>query len=195
MKKICIALFLCMSLTSFAQTIKIDFESNEFGWNEYSGRRGEAIIKDGVLHLSSEKAGMMMATTYLPIDPQKNFELRAKFINTKLNDEERGVAVILNYRDDCNYDSFYITNETAVYHRVVDAVEVGYRVAQVKMNKKLKDHDLVIKSTFGKLEFFVDDMKSLEVRFAPLQYTGFGLGAYSKDGTQVADVDELEIIQ
>ena len=195
MKKIFVVLLFCMSLSAFAQTLKIDFETNDLGWNEYSGKRGEAIIKDGVLHISSQKAGLMSATTYLPIDPQKNFELRAKFLNTKLNDDERGIAVILNYKDDYNLDYFYITNETAVYNRIIDNEVVGFRYAQVKMDKKLKDHDLTVKSTFGKLEFIVDAMKCLEVRCAPLQYTGFGLGVYSGDGNQVADIDELVIIQ
>ncbi len=188
-------MFACISLNMFAQSFTEDFESNKLGWNEFVGKRGEAIIKEGVLHLSAKTAEPMMSTCYLPIDPSKNYSIKAKCINTKINDDERGICMILNYMDDYNYDMFILTMETAIYKRYVDNRLVGFRQTQVKVNKKIKDHELEIKSTFQKLEFLVDNMQALEIRFAPMKYSGFGMGVWAVDGKQVADIDEIVVVQ
>lgn len=199
MKKYLTIILALVSINAFAQTITEDFETNRLGWNEIVEKKGEAIIKDGVLHLSAG-AGLLggrslTSTCYLPLDPNKNFTIKAKCINTKINDNDRGIGIVLNYMDDGNYDEFTITKETAVYRRWVEDRCVGYRQAQVKVDKKTKDHELIVKSTFQKLEFIVDNMTVLEIRYAPIKYSGFGLAVWALDGKQVADIDEIEIIQ
>lgn len=199
MKRILSIILAFVSINVFAQTITEDFESNSLGWNESVGKKGEAIIKDGALHLSAgaglEGGRSFIATCYLPIDSSKNFSIKATCTNTKINDEDHGICLIINYMDDYNYDEFIITKELAIYKRWIDGKPVGFRQSQIKVDKKSKDHIIEIISTLNKLEFIVDNMKCLELRYAPLHYSGFGVGVWAADGKQVADIDQIEIIQ
>ena len=199
MKKTIAILFAFVSLNAFAQTIKDDFETNRMGWNEIVAKKGEAVIKEGVLHLSAG-AGLtegrsFMSTCYLPVDLTKDFTIKAKCIDTKINDDERGIGLVINYMDDYNYDEFLITKGTALYRRWVEGELVGFRQSQVKVDNKSKNHEIVVKSTLQKLEFIVDNMTVLEIRYAPVKYSGFGIAVWAIDGKQEADIDEVEIIQ
>lgn len=55
MKKLLVALFALGTLTANAQTFKDTFDSNSMGWTEISGKDGEAVIKEGVMHLEGKK--------------------------------------------------------------------------------------------------------------------------------------------
>ena len=57
MKKLLVALFALGTLTANAQTFKDTFDSNSMGWTEISGKDGEAVIKEGVMHLEGKKSG------------------------------------------------------------------------------------------------------------------------------------------
>ena len=46
-----------------AQTFNETFDSNTMGWTEEASSRGEALVKDGVLHLVS-KGTTMMSSCY-----------------------------------------------------------------------------------------------------------------------------------
>lgn len=50
-----IATAVICALSSSAQT-KDTFDNNSWQWIEYSGYEGEAIIKEGVMHLESKKS-------------------------------------------------------------------------------------------------------------------------------------------
>lgn len=58
--------------------------------------------------------------------------------------------------------------------------------------KKDTRFDFSIKSTYKKLEFFVNGMLALELRYRDLISNGVGFYTY---GAQVADFDDLELIQ
>ena len=97
--------------------------------------------------------------------------------------------------DDYNYDAFYLSNEKVFYYRVVEGEIVGRRYSDVKIFKRLKEHELSVKSSFNKLEFYVNNVKALEIRNAPVNYSGLGFGVWAEDGKQTADVDYIEFIQ
>lgn len=196
MKKIILGLFLVLPTIAFAQSVREDFDSNTLGWNEFVGEKYSAIIKDGALHLETlEKAPLAIASCYLTVDPQKPFEIKAKLMDTKINDEERGIGIVFNYLDDCNFDVFLLSKDKAYYWRYVDNKCVGTRCGDVKFQRKQKDHDLSVKYGYDRLEFFVNNVKALEIRNAPMKYNGFGLMAWALDGKQTAQVDYIEFIQ
>lgn len=90
MKKLLVALFALGTLTANAQTFKDTFDSNSMGWTEISGKDGEAVIKEGVMHLEGKKSGGLsllggvkdaseiMTHCFTNIDVQKNFEIKCK---------------------------------------------------------------------------------------------------------------------
>lgn len=70
---------------------------------------------------------------------------------------------------------------------------VGRIRADIKLkSQKRAELSLKVKSTFQKLEFFINDMKALEARYLPLESTGIGFYVL---GQQTIDFDNLEIIQ
>lgn len=195
MKKIIIGVLMLIPTIAFAQTFRDDFDSNSLGWNEFVGKKYSAVIREGVLHLeTSDKDGQAFATCYGTYDPQKPFEIKAKFIDTKINDEEQGVGILFNYMDDYNLEAFFLSKDKAYYWRWMNNKVCGFRAADVKFKKRSRDHELQVKSGFEKLEFIVNNVKVLEVRSTPI-YTGFGIGVWSDDGKQTADVDYIEFIQ
>ena len=54
-----------------------DFESNQFGWTESVGKRGIAVIRDGVLHMES-KGKPLTSTCYGSFDINKPFVLQVE---------------------------------------------------------------------------------------------------------------------
>lgn len=197
MKRLIFASLFLLSFLTQAQTIiRDDFDSNSLGWNEFAGKKYSAIIQDGVLHLETrEGAPTAIASCYSIIDPQKSFEIKMGLVKTKIDDEERGIGIVLNYLDDYNFDVFYMSKEKAFYKRFVEGKLFGFRCGDVKIDKKLRDHELIVKSAFDKLEFFINNVKALEIQHAPLLYPGFGVSVWADDGKQVADVDYIEFKQ
>lgn len=196
MKKIILGLLFLLPTMMFAQTVREDFDSNTLGWNEFVGKNYSATIQDGVLHLEArEGQPFALASCYTTLDPQLPFEIKAKLIDTKINDEERGIGIVFNYLDDMNYDVFLLSKDKAYYWRVVDSELRGQRRGDIKITKKQKDHELSVKYGYDRLEFFVNNVKALEIRNAPLKYNGFGIAVWSSDNKQSADVDYIEFIQ
>lgn len=204
MKKLLVVLFALGTLTANAQTFKDTFDSNSMGWTEISGKDGEAVIKEGVMHLEGKKSGGLsllggvkdasQITThcFTNIDVQKNFEIKCKANVKKINDNNI-VGIIVDYMDDGNFMLFAIDDERAYFMQWRDNNLVGYTCNLLKITKKKNTQlDFSIKSTYKKLEFFVNGMLALELRYRDLISNGIGFYTY---GAQVADFDDLELIQ
>lgn len=205
MKKLIIALFaLVVTLTVNAQMFKDTFDSNSMGWTEVSSKDGEAVIKDGVMHLEGKKSGglsllggtkdasQIMTHCFTSLDVQKNFEIKCK-ANVKKINENNMVGIVVDYMDDGNFILFAIDDKTAYFMQWRDNELVGCASNLLKITKKKNTQlDFSIKSTYKKLEFFVNGMLALELRYRDLISNGVGFYTY---GAQVADFDDLELIQ
>lgn len=103
------------------------------------------------------------------------------------------VGIVLDYLDDRNLMLFAIDDKQAYFLQYRDGDFVGVAKNLLKVTKK-KDtrFDFSIKSTYKKLEFFVNGMLALELRYRDLISNGVGFYTY---GAQVADFDDLELIQ
>jgi len=193
MRQICIIMaFLASALSMQAQTIE-DFEANSLGWNEYSSPRQSAIIKEGALHMENFVDDIVMASCYTPLDVTEAWKVKAQFKGTKIDSDNRGVGIVINYLDDMNYDCFMFSKELIVYSRYIDGHEVGKRYAQLKVDRKIKDHILIVEYANNKIQFSINDVMCIEIKNAPIKYNGFGLAVWGKG--QKADVEEIQFIQ
>lgn len=203
MKNYLLVLLVCVSMFVNAQTVKDDFNSNSLGWTETSSKDGEAVIKDGVMHLEGKKSGVSLFGTqsapsflethcFTNLDINKNFEIKCSALVKKIN-EECSFGMILDYVDEGNFMVFVVFEKEARLLRYKEYRLVGMIRNNLKLMKQKKaDINLSIKSTFQKLQFYVNGMLAIESRFLPL--TSNGIGFYVL-GSQVANFDNLEIIQ
>ena len=188
MKKtfIIITLAAAAAYTANAQTFKDTFDSNSMGWTEMSSSDGEVVIKDGVMHLQGKKNGSnfyvnvpgteIKTSCYTGFDPQENFEIKCKANIKKIN-SKNPIGIMLNYQDDYNYIGRL----------------VGYRENLLKLQgKRNAEVQFSIKSTYNKIQFLVNNMVAIELRYKPIISNGIGFYLY---GAQTADFDDLEIIQ
>ena len=93
-----------------AQVMEDDFESNQYNWSEISSKRGEAIIKDGVLHLESYASGnskSVMSTCYAPFEINKPFVMTVEALADKIGSNKL-FGILLDYEDEHNYILFYV---------------------------------------------------------------------------------------
>ena len=98
-KYLLLSLLLCMiSPNLYAQVMEDDFESNQFGWTESVGKRGVAVIRDGVLHMES-KGKPLTSTCYGSFDINKPFILQAEALAKKI-DDDKIFEILLDYEDD-----------------------------------------------------------------------------------------------
>lgn len=188
-----------MAATVFANAqFKDDFESNKMGWSEFVAKDGEATIKEGKLHLigkkdiSSDKTSVSYTYCYAPFDFNKNFSIKAKIFAKKI-DDENNFGIMFNYIDEYNYCAFVITQDYVYFKKVKEGNLVGLNRNGAKTkNLKKSDVNLEIKSTFNKIEFFINNVKVIEQRYIPMESTGIGFYVIGKG---VADFDDLEITQ
>ena len=201
-------LLICIA-TTHAQNIET-FDSNKYGWIETVKKNGSAIITEGVMRLEcnvtladlinqtplSERT--MQTSCYAPFDPKQNFTFKCTAIAKKVN-TNGSFGLIFNYMDDYNYSAFYIgrlplqKNAVVIYQRVVDNEIVGQRISDLKLNsKKNVEFKFELRSMFDRLEFYGNEMKIMEVRYNPIEYSGIGFGVY---GEQTVDFDNVEFIQ
>ena len=196
MRKIIIIILCFLPVCSFAQTFFENFEANSFNWNTYEGDKYTAIIQKGLLHLETrEGARDALVTSYSTLNPKLPFELEVKLMKTKLNDEQRGIGVVFNYKDDFNFDVFYLMKGSALYRKIVDHKIVRERRATVKYETNIKDHVLTVVSTPGKLVFLVSGIQAIEINYVTLDYSGIGITVWAEDGKQSADVDYIRFDQ
>ncbi len=213
MKKAILAL--CMTiLLSFgvtAQNFTETFDANSLGWTESAGESnsGTAIIDKGVMTIKSKgdsKFGRLAANfngsvkgmentafethCYAPIDVKKPFEIIA---NVKMDnlDLEREAGMIFNYRDFGNYYAFVFNKESVSFLRFVDNRLVGSITQDIKWGKADKgkqNQTWKLISDGGELQFFINDMEILKVRYMPLDFTGVGFYTVGKQTLVVDDV-------
>lgn len=153
MKKLLVALFALGTLTANAQTFKDTFDSNSMGWTEISGKDGEAVIKEGVMHLEGKKSGGLsllggvkdaseiMTHCFTNIDVQKNFEIKCK-ANVKKINENNMVGIVLDYLDDRNFMLFAIDDKQAYFLQYRDGDLVG-AAKNLLRSRKRKILDLI----------------------------------------------------
>ena len=208
-------LSLCMAavigLGANAQSFVESFDANSLGWTESAGESnsGTAIIDKGVMTIKSKgdsKFGRLAANLngftkgsentafethcYAPLDVNKPFEIIA---NVKMDnlDMERQAGMIFNYRDFGNYYAFVFNKEAVTFLRFVDNRCVGSITQDIKWGKadKGKQNQVwKLISDNGELQFFVNDMEIIKVRYMPLDFTGVGFYTIGKQTLVVDDV-------
>ena len=216
MKKVVILLSV-LGLTSVinAQSFKDTFDSNALGWTEcaYESNSGSAVIDEGVLTITSkgENKGLGIALTalsgvatkvgentffethcYAPLDVQKPFTIRTH-VNIQKLANDRTTGLVFNYRDGGNFYCFNFNNEMVRFDRYVDGRIVG-TISQgvIWQDKKKVDQEWELTSDGQTLTFIVDGMQIMQVRYMPLEYTGFGFYTFGK---QELVVDDVEFVQ
>lgn len=206
MKKI-LLVFLTLVVVNLNAQVKDSFESNKFGWTETSAKDGEAVIKDGKMHIVGKKgnnAAMSLlfgirtepsfieTHCFLGYDVTKDFEIKCEAFVKKITGENV-LGIILDYIDSGNFIAFLVEEDRASLVRFKEGKYIGGITNDLKIKDKKKAIlDLSVKSTFNKLEFFVNGMKAIESRYVKL--TSAGLGFYVL-GQHTVDFDNLEIIQ
>ena len=182
---------------------KDDFESNKMGWSEFIAKDGEATIKEGKLHLigkkeissnisSNDKPSFSSTYCYAPFDFNKNFSIKAKVFAKKI-DDENNFGIMFNYIDEYNFCAFSITEDYVKFYRYKEGRLVGFNRNGAKTkNLKKNDVNLEIKSTFNKVEFYINNVKVIQQKYVPMESTGIGFYVLGKG---VADFDDLEITQ
>lgn len=194
-----IVIFAFATLSVNAQSFKDTFDSNTLGWTERSGSDGDAIIKDGVMHLEGKtnggyfsNASVIMTNAYTSFDPQKNFAIKCKAMVKKIN-EKNPIGVIINYLDNYNYMLFAVDEKNAYFFEYRDNNLVAYRVNAMNLKgKRNEELKIEIKSTYNKVEFVVNNITAIELRYREIISNGVGFAVF---GAQTADFDDLEIIQ
>ena len=207
-----LAISLIFYLQTNAQSIKETFDSNSLEWTEcsFESSAGRAIIDKGVMTVTSkgEKKGASLLLgaqvgvntffethCYAPIDVMKPFEIHSRVCLERrgsLIPTETLVGLIFNYRDNGNFYCFSFNSEFVTFRRYVDGEIVG----EVSQAMNTKNCGEIMKwslySDGNTLTFKVDDVSMLNVRYMPLQYSGFG---YYTFGAQTLYVDWVEFIQ
>jgi len=192
------------SVMVFAQTQTENFESNSWGWTETSSKDGEAIIKEGVFHLEGKKTAVMSlwgiasepsfieTHCFAGFDPSKNFEIKCTAMVKKISDNGN-FGLILDYFDEGNFIVFIVHDEEAWLLRYKDYRVIGRIRNTLKQKDKTKvSVDISVKSTYQKLQFYINGMKAIEARYLPLITNGFG---FYVAGSQIVDFDNVEIRQ
>lgn len=169
--------------------VKEDFEGNSLNWQEYSSSKRTAVIKEGVLYLKASDDKRVFATCTAPIDCAESFRITAKFSQLKLGDDNKGISIIFNYSDDRNFDAFNLTNDNVSYIQLEKDNLARYRDADFKLNKKIKEHEIIIQYRNRKVELIVDDVQCLEASYVNMMYNGFGFGVFGSG--QEASIDEV----
>lgn len=191
MKKITLlAILFVSSIVAFGQT-KETFDSNSWGWTEYSGDKGEAIIMNGVLHLESKRDKLndikdivngICSTAYAPIDPQKGFKMTCEATVEKV-DYEKTFGIVLDYKDDWNCIILLIRRDNAQFFRLREGKVVSYTERQFKLGKQKKAAlDISVKYIDGNLELRVNDINAFgtEIRNVIIESNGIGFFAFGK---------------
>ena len=196
-------------LTSNAQSIKETFDSNSLNWNETAATNdaGNAIIDKGVLTITSNGVNKFMSAMagtqvganthftcfcYAPLNMQKSFKVKSNVTIGKL-DDDRLAGLIFNYKDDGTFYAF-VFNETDVrFLRYVDNRLVGQITQSVKWGKTKKmQQEWNLEYDGSTIQFTVNDLPIMKIRYMPLEYAGFG---YYTFGKQKLIVDDVEFIQ
>lgn len=202
-----VVLILCMVIGMNVHAKVYDFESNDLGWTEVVGNKGEAIIKEGVLYLKGkiEADGDIMAglvdewnadhkvvtTCFLPIDVNKPFEIKVDVFAKELEDDE-ALGLIYNYRDEGNFNMFVLTRSQVSHFRFEKYIEVGRRIDRIKFRKEENVDFVMHFKMLDGIRLIVDGVQVMELQGEnDYRYRGIGFVAI---GQQVVSFDNLETI-
>ena len=186
-------LFSVLSINAQSYQMEDTFDTNNYGWTEVVSKRGEAIIKDGVLRIKSKaEFEFFSSTCYTDIDVQQNFEMKCEVKVKSINDDSR-FGMILDYIDDYNYIAFTVYEGNARLVRIKEGRIVGSKANSIKLKSARKASvDLTVKSTYQRLVFEINGMMAIDVRYLPL--TSNGIGFYVA-GKNTVDFDNLIVTQ
>lgn len=202
-------------LMANAQSFKESFDANSLEWTEcaYESNTGTALIDKGVMTIKSKGENKTMGALlsaasgvvtkvgqntffethcYAPLDVSKPFKITSRVFIDKLG-EDRIVGLVFNYKDDGNFYCFTFDENMVRFMRYERGVVVGCVQQGVKWEDKSKvDHEWELTSIDNVLTFVVNGVPILNIRYMPLEYTGFG---YYTFGKQKLVVDEVEFVQ
>lgn len=208
MKKIFLILALtsCM-LSSKAQVMFDDFESNQYGWTETTQRGGTAIIKDGVMRLECGMMGMgsidigvvgVHTTCYAPFDYNKPFTMSVDVIADKIGSWPY-FGILLDYEDDNNFIILTILRESTILKRIQHGRIVAEKWEDIKMSRgKDVGFKFEVEYNLNELVFRINDVKALSYR-RRLPYGEYLLGTsgigFFAGAKQKISFDNLKIDQ
>lgn len=199
MKKVLFALscLLLSCLSVNAQVMEDDFETNQFGWTESAGKRGTALVKDGVLHMES-KGALLTSTTYGSFDVSKPFVLTVEALAKKI-DDDRIFGILLDYEDDQNFILFYICEGEANLEVWTEGRMTGKKSEQLKLKSGKKvGIEFEVEYNLNELLFKVNGVRAMTYRRRVIR-NEFLLGTsgigFAARGGQVIDFDNLKVIQ
>jgi len=197
-KYLLLSLLLCMiSPNLYAQVMEDDFESNQFGWTESVGKRGVAVIRDGVLHMES-KGRPLTSTCYGSFDINKPFILQVEALAKKI-DDDKIFGILLDYEDDQNYILFYICEDEANLEIVKEDKLIGKKQEALKLKKgKRVGVEFEVEYNLNELVYKVNGVRAMSYRRRVAKDEFLlgtsGIGFFARGG-QVIDFDNLKIIQ
>lgn len=197
-KILLLSLFLCALATDIkAQAMEDDFESNQYGWTESVGKRGIAVIRDGVLHMES-KGKPLTSTCYGSFDINKPFILQAEALAKKI-DDDKIFGILLDYEDDQNYILFYICEDEANLEVVKEDKLIGRKQEALKLKKGKKvGVEFEVEYNLNELVYKVNGVRAMSYRRRVAKDEFLlgtsGIGFFARGG-QVIDFDNLKIIQ
>lgn len=202
-------------------SIKEDFEANSLEWTEYTSGNYFAQISKGTLKVSSTRTGysgitesavmtQIIETLYappvpshsnriseshcfVPIDVQKPFTIRTLLKPTVMLTSYNSVGILFNYRDAANYYCIALNQNGVRFCRYECGKLVGFEECPMipkKMNNVMMSWELKKDGDF--MLFYIGETEFLRIKYAPIEYRGFGFFAY--DGASLL-VDEVEFIQ
>lgn len=216
MKKIILcAAFFATAVVADAQNYKETFDTNSLEWTEcaYKNAIGTAVIDKGVMTVTSKGElkglGALVSATsgvnakirentffethcYAPIDVTKPFEIEAS-VNIKQLASDRLVGLVFNYRDGGNFYAFSFNDDFVKFIRYENGAVVGEVMQGIHwLGKRKSDMLWTLVSDGQMLNFKIDGVSIMSIRYMPLSYSGFGFYTF---GNQKLVVDEVEFRQ
>jgi hypothetical protein len=198
MRKVLISLLVAFGgyVTSFAQIMEDNFDSNQYNWSELSNKRGKALIQNGVMHLDS-RTKYVLSTCYAPIDVNRPFILSVEAVARKI-DSSRLYGILLDYEDDQNFILFYIKNDEARLEVCKEDKVIGYKRESLKLRRgRNVGLRFEIEYNLNELIFKVNGVRAMSYR-RRIAKDDFllgtsGIGFYTRKG--MIDFDNLKVMQ
>ena len=184
-------------VTSFAQIMEDNFDSNQYNWSELSNKRGKALIQNGVMHLDS-RSKYVLSTCYAPIDVNRPFILTVEAVARKI-DSSRLYGILLDYEDDQNFILFYIKNDEARLEVCKEDKIIGYKRESLKLRRgRNVGLHFEIEYNLNELIFKVNGVRAMSYRRRRIAKDDFllgtsGIGFYTRKG--MIEFDNLKVMQ
>lgn len=194
MKHILLLFISAISFNLFAQnkmTITDPFDNGKFQWDEYYDKNKTAGIMDGYLILENEADGDAHAVADLPIDIERNFNIKIKFLIPKIKDDKY-FGVVFDYEDENNYTKFVIAENKYKICNVQNGImSIARQGVLILKSGKEKEVNFEINKKGTKQTFIVDNMDV--VSFS--RKLNSGIFGFTVEGSYKIMVDEITIEQ